>query len=85
MPLLARTLLEPDEIWVRVEWLRVQGRAVVRRRYVARFDVEGHDTPALAVFELGADGWSGATTFQGVSQRADEWRVGALLYRRQAP
>ncbi|ADU99822.1 PBECR2 nuclease fold domain-containing protein [Alicycliphilus denitrificans] len=85
MLLLARALREPDEVWARVEWLHAQGRAVVRRRYVARFAVEGEPAPALAVFELGADGWSGVTTFQGVTQSEDEWRVGVLLYQRIVP
>ena len=84
LPLLARALLEPDEIWARVEWMHSQARAVVRRRYVARFVVEGEQAPALAVFEHGADGWSGVTTFQGVTQTEDEWRVGVLLYKRLA-
>ncbi len=83
MELLAQALLDPDEIWVRLEWNYTQRKAVVRRRYVARFLVEGQSTPALAVFELGADGWSGVTTFPGVTQTEDEWRVGARLYRRQ--
>lgn len=82
MPLLARALLEPDEIWVRVEWLYAQQRAVVRRRYVASFAVEGEETAGLAVFDLGADGWTGVTTFQGTSQSPDDWRVGVRLYQR---
>lgn len=84
LPLLARALLEPDEIWARIEWMHSQARAVVRRRYVARFVVEGEQATALAVFEQGADGWSGVTTFQGVTQAEDEWRVGVLLYKRLA-
>lgn len=82
LPLLARALLDPDEIWARVEWLYAQEKAVVRRRYVARFMVEGRETPALAVFELGADGWTGITTFQGATQSHDDWRVGVRLFQR---
>lgn len=81
--LLARALLEPDEIWARLEWHHAAQKAVVRRRYVARFEIEGEPVPALAVFELGADGWAGLTAFPGRTQDADDWRVGALLYRRQ--
>lgn len=80
--LLAQALLQPDEIWVRLEWLNVAQKAVVRRRYVARFLVEGEEVPALAVFEMGTDGWSGVTLFQGVTQSADSWRVGVRLYQR---
>lgn len=83
MPLLAQALIEPDEIWTRVEWHEALAKAVVRRRYVAQFSVDGHDTPALLVFETGVDGWTGVTTFQGQSQSADDWRVGVRLYRRQ--
>lgn len=82
MSLLARALQEPDEIWVRLEWLQAMEKAVVRRRYVARFEVDGQEAPALAVFELGQDGWSGVTTFRGVTQSEDEWRVGIRLYQR---
>jgi hypothetical protein len=85
MKLLARALVEPDEIWARLEWIHSQAKAVVRRRYVARYLVEGQETPALAVFELGADGWSGITTFQGATQSEDEWRIGVLLYQRLVP
>jgi len=84
MQLLARALLDPDEVWIRIEWLYGQQRAVVRRRYIARFVVEGDDAPALLVFENGADGWNGVTAFAGPDQLPDGWRVGVRLYRREA-
>ena len=83
LPLLAQALLDPDEIWTRIEWLYGVQRAVVRRRYIARFAVEGEDAPALLVFEHGADGWSGVTAFAGPDQLPDGWRVGVRLYRRE--
>jgi hypothetical protein len=79
VPLLAHALIDPDEIWVRLEWLYGLGKAVVRRRYIARFAIEGQEAPALAVFELGQDGWSGITVFQGVPGSAEDWRVGVRL------
>lgn len=83
LPLLAQALRDPDEVWVRVEWLHAPQRAVVRRRYVARWEVEGQDVPALAVFELGTDGWSGITTFPaGSDNYLENLRVGVRLYRR---
>lgn len=82
MPLLARTLTDPDEVWTRIEWLYGQQRAVVRRRYIAQYIIEGEDAPALLVFENGADGWQGVTAFAGPDQKADDWRVGVRLYRR---
>mgnify|MGYP001601638991 CR=1 FL=1 len=75
--LLAQALIEPDEIWTRIEWHGALAKAVVRRRYVAQFTGQGQDTPALLVFE------TGVTTFQGQTQTADDWRVGVRLYRRQ--
>jgi hypothetical protein len=79
---LAEAIKSPDEIWVRLEWLNAAGKAVVRRRYVARFQIEGQTTPALAVFERGADGWWGVTTYQGEGDAAESWRVGSRIYRR---
>lgn len=83
MKVLAAALHDPDEIWARLEWLGAAGRVAVRRRYVARFQVEGETTPTLAVFERGEDGWWDVTTFQGAQQSADDWRVGVRLYRRE--
>lgn len=82
MRLLAQALREPDEIWARLEWHFSQKKAVVRRRYVARFDVDGVAAPALVVFDLGSDGWTGTTTFHGREQEPDDWRIGVRLYRR---
>lgn len=82
MPLLAQALLEPDEIWVRLEWHFAQKKALVRRRYVARFEVDGQDAPALVVFDLGSDGWFGTTAFSGPDQSPESWRVGVRVYQR---
>lgn len=82
MPLLARALSDPDEIWARVEWHYAQKKAIVRRRYIARFEIEGQDAPALVVFDLGDDGWQGTTAFHGREQEPDEWRIGVRLYKR---
>lgn len=84
LPLLAETIRDPDEIWTRIEWMQTAQRAVVRRRYIARYEIEdqGGATPALAVFERGDDGWWGVTAFQGQTQSEDAWRVGVRMYRR---
>lgn len=82
LPLLAQALMDPDEVWVRLEWMYALQKAVVRRRYIARFAVEGQEVPALVVFERGEDGWAGVTAFQGAAQTADDWRVGLRLYSR---
>ena len=82
MALLAAALRFPDEVWARVEWHHGQKKAVVRRRYVAQYLVEGESTPMLAVFELGVDGWSGVTTFRP-EQDINDMRVGVRLFRRE--
>ena len=85
LPLLAEALRAPDEIWTRLEWLGALGKATVRRRYLARFEIEGELAPALAVFEVGTDGWVGVTTFPPAAYPAyiDGLRQGVRLYRRQ--
>jgi hypothetical protein len=82
MAMLAEALRDPDEIWVRLEWYYREKVAVVRRRYVTRFVVDGHDQPLLAVFERGDNGWTGTTTFQMITDEQDV-RVGVRLYRRE--
>lgn len=85
LPLLAQALLAPDEIWVRLEWLYALQKAVVRRRYVAQFAVEGQDVPALVVFEVGADGWAGVTAFQPATpDYLESLRLGVRLYQRDS-
>lgn len=82
--LLADTLKDPDEIWVRLEWMGTLNKAVVRRRYIARFMVEGQALPAVAVFELGVDGWMGVTTFTAAdSGYLEGLRHGVRLYQRE--
>ncbi|MNF78412.1 Phage Mu protein F like protein [compost metagenome] len=82
--MLAEALKQPDEVWVRMEWLGALQKAVVRRRYLARFLVEGEQAPALAVFEIGADGWVGVTTFPPADGAyVDGLRQGIRLYQRE--
>ncbi|MFT0533084.1 PBECR2 nuclease fold domain-containing protein [Castellaniella hirudinis] len=54
--MLADALRDPDEGWVRIEWLYSENKAVVRRRYAARYEIEGQAAPALSVFDIGPDG-----------------------------
>lgn len=80
---MADAIKSPDEIWVRMEWNAVLNRAVVRRRYLAEFLIEGEAQPALAVFEVGDDGWVGVTGFVASRSRyLDNQRQGVRLYRR---
>lgn len=83
--LLADAIKDPDEVWVRLEWLYSQNRAVVRRRYISRYQVDGESVPALSVFEVGDDGWDGVTTFSPDANDPDyleQLRIGVRLYRR---
>lgn len=86
LPLLAQALREPDEIWVAAEWHGAANRPVLRRRYIARFAIQGQAQPGIAVFEWGQAGWAGITTFQADDAQAIEdieaFRRGVRLYRR---
>ena len=84
MKLLADAVLSPDEVWANIEYQHAKGRAVVRRRYVARFLLPGEQLPALAVFEHGETGWGGITVFSSdVEGYLELQRHGVLLYRRE--
>ena len=92
LPLIARALKDPDEIWWVWDELRSQpGAYTLRRRYIARFDVEGTQAPGLVVFEHGKNGWTGTTAFPPNADRSpaaqnrqlDRQRGGTLAYRRK--
>lgn len=83
MRILAQALREPDEIYARMEWHEAQSKAVVRRRYVTQLLLPDGDETALAVFELGPDGWTGVTTFSPRDMDINDLRVGVRLYRRE--
>lgn len=92
MPLIARTLQEPDEIWWVWEQRRnALGSYTLRRRYIARFDIEGTQAPGVVVFEHGQDGWTGSTAFSPNADRRagsqdaylNRQRGGTLAYRKK--
>ena len=83
--ILADALQEPDEIWVRLEWMAEQNKAVLRRRYISRLELDGQAVPALAVFEVGQDGWDGVTTLAQAGthpEYLEQLRIGVRVYRR---
>ena len=87
MRLLARSIVEPDEIWERIEQHGLKGKPVTRRRYIARFVIEGETKPVISVFEWGPEGWSGITTYPAsdetkAKQMLDMHRWGTRVYVR---
>lgn len=83
LPLLAAAIKTPDEIWAHLVWQPEIGKAVLRRRYLAHFEVTGQTAPAVVVFDQGADGWDGMTGFvEDSEQYLEALRLGVLLYRR---
>lgn len=88
MKLLAEAIKDPDEIWMAYEHHFARDADMVRRRYIARFELEGYAKPILAVFENGTDGWRGVTGYQaGTEKEASEMltdlRKGNNVYRRK--
>ena len=82
--LLADALKSPDEIWTRIEWIASLQKSVVRRRYIAQFQINGELTPMLSVFEIGDDGWIGVTTFAAEHENYLEClRIGVNVYQRK--
>ena len=80
MRLLARAIVDPDEIWERVEQHGIKGKPVTRRRYIARFTIEGETQPVIGVFEWGPEGWSGITTYQAADADAAEFMLTAYRW-----
>lgn len=80
--LMINALLDPDEIWTRIEWHEAVSRATVRRRYIARYRVPGIAQAVAVIMELGADGW---WVLPGVltDQQLDAIRAGVQLYGRE--
>ncbi|RMG59197.1 MAG: hypothetical protein D6717_01680 [Gammaproteobacteria bacterium] len=89
LPMLAAALKDPDEIWVAMEWHHALGKAVIRRRYVAWFELPDGSRPGFAVFEYGRDGWLGVTTFprnlpaDELDGEVEKVRRGIRLYKRK--
>ncbi|TBU75207.1 PBECR2 nuclease fold domain-containing protein [Phytopseudomonas daroniae] len=79
--LMANTLLQPDEIWTDLAWFQDIARAVVRRRYVARYQVPGVAQPVTVMLELGANGWW-MLPADATQQLINALRSGVLLYVR---
>lgn len=78
---LADAIRDPHEIWV--DWAEIDGRPVLRRRYLRAVELPGHDG-GLAVFEWTGRGWSGVTAFPAEGGNyLDRQRRGALMFRKK--
>lgn len=81
LPLLAETLLQPDEVWTRLEYSEQLRKSQVLRRYLARFNL-GEQLTQLVVVELAGNAWS--WTIEADSPAiAQLLRQGVRLYRRE--
>lgn len=85
--IIALTLQQPDEIWMLAAEHKVRKKQVIRRRYIARFIIEGETKPVLGVIELGADGWVGKSGYQAETADAADGvlasaRLGEQVYGR---
>lgn len=80
--LLAETIKNPDEIW----WVWEEypkDRWTLRRKYLARWSVDGRAVPGFVLFDTGKDGWTGVTAFSPRKEAyIDRQRKGALVYRK---
>lgn len=85
------TIKDPDEIWWFWEESRAEpGKWFLRRRYIARWSVQGEQRSGTTVFDWGQNGWSGVTAFAPESfdlRRQENYlnnqRSGTLAYRRK--
>jgi SPP1 gp7 family putative phage head morphogenesis protein len=88
MRLLAKTLVDPDEIWWAWEIAKDrQGREFRRlvRRYIAVFEVDGLAQPYVVIMDVGADGWKGVSAIPAARMNyvdKPQVRGGVLAYRR---
>ena len=93
MPLLARTLAEPDEVWWRWEKSRDEkGRWLLKRRYLKAFEIEGapeNRQYGIVAFEWSKAGWTGSTAFvpdrKDPANRAsyfDRQRIGRFVFKK---
>lgn len=96
MRLLARGLIQPDEVWALLEPdFKTPGKYRVKRRYIKRWvlDENGQEVHGYSAFEYGQGTWTGSTVFTPHRKRGkeripekikylDDQREGVLLYRR---
>lgn len=77
---LAKAVIDPDEIWV--DWAEAASGPVLRRAYLKRI-VLPRGRSLFIRFEWTKSGWVGVTAFQSQPGYVENYRQGALLYRRK--
>ena len=83
LKLLAEAVKNPDEVWVRLEYLGARSKNVIRRRYISRYQTPD-EQELLVVFEQGKDGWEGITAhIADKESMINEQRVGVRIYKRE--
>lgn len=90
MRLLAMTLKDPDEIWLRWEKEKTTKKDVLKRRYIRIFE-NTDGSHCLVVFEKDQTTWKGATAFPAKTGKSinlkedyiNQYRDGFLAYKRR--
>jgi hypothetical protein len=88
LALMAEAIKDPDEIWWNWEKIYLDRERTkfiyrLRRRYFARFQVDGQAAPMVLVMDVGRDGWKGVTGFRADKDSyIERQRGGVLAYRR---
>jgi SPP1 gp7 family putative phage head morphogenesis protein len=85
--LVALAIQQPDEIWMLMADKDGRPLPVLRKRYIARFNIVGQTKPIIAVYEEGQDGWQGITGYQADTELSAEQllartRTGERMYVR---
>lgn len=90
LPMLAQTIIDPQEIWMVPEnIMALGGKLVYRRRYLAWWQLEEDEKPGLAVFEsIDQQLWTGVTTFVPETGDVEQYManirsVGVLEYKKR--
>lgn len=78
--LLADAIQSPDEIWV--DWAAVKSGIVLRRAYLKRIEL-ADGTSIFIRFEWTKAGWIAVTGFDTTEAYLENYRKGALVYRKQ--
>lgn len=78
--LLADAIKAPDEIWA--DWAAVKSGIVLRRAYLKRV-ILADGTSLFLRFEWTSKGWAAITGFDTTESYLENYRKGALLYRKK--